>query len=120
MSPTRQHNDPRKGPIEGSIFYSRCQLTHLYLGHNNLPNLPPEFALLTELVEVDLVKNAITQIKPMPELKKLEEHLFPFPMEYGEAEISLQKVCITISDGFSLSGWNILDKHDLSSDKPLP
>ncbi|CAJ1351509.1 unnamed protein product [Effrenium voratum] len=58
---------------DAAFFRNLCQLTHLYLGHNNLPNLPPEFALLTELVEVDLVKNAITQIKPMPELKKLEE-----------------------------------------------
>ena len=58
---------------EPSFFQNLSELTHLYLGHNNLPDLPEEFALLTNLVEVDLVRNAITLIKPIPELKKLEE-----------------------------------------------
>merc|ERR1719335_2022940 len=48
-------------------------LTHLYLGHNNLPDLPEEFALLTELKELDLAKNNIHHIRPLPQLTKLEE-----------------------------------------------
>ena len=58
---------------EPSFFHNLTGLTHLYVGHNNLPDLPDEFALLTDLVEVDLVRNAITQIKPIPELRKLQE-----------------------------------------------
>lgn len=58
---------------EPAFFQNLSGLTHLYLGHNNLPDLPEEFALLTNLVEVDLVRNAITLIKPIPELKVLEE-----------------------------------------------
>lgn len=58
---------------EPAFFQNLSQLTHLYLGHNNLPDLPAEFALLTNLVEVDLVRNAITKIKAIPELEKLEE-----------------------------------------------
>eukprot|EP00438_Fugacium_kawagutii_P035679 Skav210695 [mRNA] locus=scaffold1240:42242:44359:+ [translate_table: standard] len=58
---------------EPAFFQNLSELTHLYLGHNNLPDLPEEFALLTHLVEVDLVRNAITVIKPIPELQKLEE-----------------------------------------------
>ena len=58
---------------EPAFFQNLSQLTHLYLGHNNLPDLPQEFALLTSLVEVDLVRNAITKIRAMPELEKLEE-----------------------------------------------
>ncbi|CAE7805765.1 Ppp1r7 [Symbiodinium microadriaticum] len=58
---------------EPSFFRNLAGLTHLYLGHNNLPDLPDEFALLADLVEVDLVRNAITQIKPIPELQKLQE-----------------------------------------------
>ena len=58
---------------EPTFFRNLSGLTHLYLGHNNLPDLPEEFALLTDLVEVDLVKNAITLIKPIPQLQKLEE-----------------------------------------------
>lgn len=56
-----------------SFFHNACGLTHLYLGHNNLPDLPQEFALLTDLEEVDLAKNAITCIRPLPQLTKLEE-----------------------------------------------
>lgn len=56
-----------------SFFKNVSGLTHLYLGHNNFPDLPEEFALLVNLVEVDLVRNAITRIKPVPELVKLEE-----------------------------------------------
>eukprot|EP00930_Biecheleria_cincta_P027344 TRINITY_DN19215_c0_g1_i2.p1 TRINITY_DN19215_c0_g1~~TRINITY_DN19215_c0_g1_i2.p1 ORF type:complete len:403 (+),score=94.53 TRINITY_DN19215_c0_g1_i2:35-1210(+) len=58
---------------EPSFFQNASGLTHLYLGHNNLPDLPEEFALLVNLVEVDLVRNVITRIKPVPELVKLEE-----------------------------------------------
>ena len=58
---------------EPAFFQNLSGLTHLYLGHNNLPDLPEEFALLTDLVEVDLVRNAITLIKPIPQLQKLEE-----------------------------------------------
>ena len=58
---------------ESTFFRNLAGLTHLYLGHNNLPDLPDEFALLTDLVEVDLVKNAITRIRAIPELQKLEE-----------------------------------------------
>ena len=58
---------------EPAFFRNLAGLTHLYLGHNNLPDLPDEFALLTSLIEVDLVRNAITQIKPIPELQNLEE-----------------------------------------------
>lgn len=38
-----------------------------------MPDLPEEFSLLTNLLEVDLAKNAITVIRPMPQLTKLEE-----------------------------------------------
>merc|ERR1712113_90860 len=58
---------------DAALFQNCSSLTHLYLGHNNLPNLPDEFALLTELEEVDLAKNAITVIRPFPELTKLQE-----------------------------------------------
>jgi len=58
---------------DAALFQNASSLTHLYLGHNNLPDLPEEFALLTKLVEVDLVKNAISHIKPVPELKCLED-----------------------------------------------
>lgn len=56
-----------------ALFHNASGLTHFYVGHNNLPDLPPEFALLTDLTEVDLVRNAITLIRPVPELLKLEE-----------------------------------------------
>eukprot|EP00933_Yihiella_yeosuensis_P006594 TRINITY_DN111329_c0_g1_i1.p1 TRINITY_DN111329_c0_g1~~TRINITY_DN111329_c0_g1_i1.p1 ORF type:complete len:381 (-),score=78.65 TRINITY_DN111329_c0_g1_i1:73-1215(-) len=56
-----------------SLFQNASGLTHFYVGHNNLPNMPEEFALLTNLVEVDLVRNAITAIRPVEELTKLEE-----------------------------------------------
>jgi len=58
---------------EAVFFQNLAGLTHLYLGHNNLPDLPDEFSQLTSLVEVDLVRNAITRIKPLPDLRKLEE-----------------------------------------------
>ncbi|CAE8587585.1 unnamed protein product, partial [Polarella glacialis] len=58
---------------DGSLFHNVSGLTHFYVGHNNLPDLPDEFALLTKLVEVDLVKNAITRIRPVPELACLQE-----------------------------------------------
>jgi len=56
-----------------SLFQNAPGLTHVYFGHNNLPDLPEEFALLTELVELDLARNAITKVRPIPELHKLEE-----------------------------------------------
>lgn len=55
------------------LFANAPGLTHLYLGHNNLPNLPQEFGQLSELVEVDLAKNAISHITPLPQLRKLKE-----------------------------------------------
>lgn len=56
------------------VFFTNCSgLTHLYLGFNNLPTLPEEFARLLDLEEVDLARNPITQIRPLPELEKLEE-----------------------------------------------
>lgn len=48
-------------------------LTHLYLGHNNLPDVPEEVALLTELFEFDLAANPIVHVPSMPQLAKLEE-----------------------------------------------
>jgi len=56
-----------------SLFQNLSGLTHFYVGHNNLPDLPDDFALMTNLKEVDLAKNAITLVKPMPQLTKLEE-----------------------------------------------
>lgn len=56
-----------------ALFHNCPGLTHLYLGHNNLPDLPEEFAVLTNLVELDLARNAIKTIRPIPELAKLEE-----------------------------------------------
>lgn len=56
-----------------SFFQNACGLTHLYLGHNNLPDLPEEFAQLTELREFDLARNALKTLRPMPQLVKLEE-----------------------------------------------
>lgn len=58
---------------DGSLFHNASGLTHLYLGHNNLPDLPDEFALLTNLFEVDLVRNAITRVRPFPQLVRLQE-----------------------------------------------
>lgn len=58
---------------EPSFFQNVSGLTHLYLGHNNLPDLPDEFSLLTDLKELDLAKNAITLVRPFPKLKNLEE-----------------------------------------------
>lgn len=58
---------------ESPFFHNLSGLTHLYLGHNNLPTLPPDFGILKDLVEIDLAKNAVTQIRPLPELTKLEE-----------------------------------------------
>jgi len=58
---------------DSSFFTNASSLTHLYLGFNNLPNLPEEFAQLLDLEEVDLARNNITAIRPLPELLKLEE-----------------------------------------------
>uniref|UniRef100_A0A6U6X0Z3 Protein phosphatase 1 regulatory subunit 7 n=1 Tax=Zooxanthella nutricula TaxID=1333877 RepID=A0A6U6X0Z3_9DINO len=56
-----------------SLFENAPGLTHAYFGHNNLPNLPDEFTKLTNLVELDLAKNAITLVRPMPQLTKLQD-----------------------------------------------
>mmetsp|Transcript_9327 Transcript_9327/g.20754 ORF Transcript_9327/g.20754 Transcript_9327/m.20754 type:complete len:391 (-) Transcript_9327:76-1248(-) len=58
---------------DATLFRNCPNLTHLYLGHNNLPDLPAEFGLLTSLMEVDLAKNAIATLRPLPEMEKLEE-----------------------------------------------
>merc|ERR1712039_409094 len=58
---------------DATLFQNCPLLTHLYLGHNNLPDLPDEFGLLTALEECDLAKNAITVIRPFPTLTKLAE-----------------------------------------------
>jgi len=58
---------------ESAFFHNLRGLTHLYMGHNNLPDLPEEFALLTDLQEFDLAKNAVTTIRPIPQLTKLKE-----------------------------------------------
>jgi len=56
------------------IFFSNVSgITHLYLGFNNLPDLPEDFVKLLDLQEIDLAKNAIKSIRPLPELKCLEE-----------------------------------------------
>jgi len=56
-----------------TFFENARGLTHLYLGHNNLPDLPEEFAQLTDLVEFDLAKNAVSHIAACSQLQKLEE-----------------------------------------------
>jgi len=58
---------------EPTLFQNAPGLTHLYFGHNNLPDLPDELVLLTELMELDLARNNITMIRPFPQLEKLEE-----------------------------------------------
>jgi len=54
-----------------SLFHNAPGLQYLYFGHNNLPDLPEEFAILTDLKELDLAGNVITKIKPVPQLKNL-------------------------------------------------
>jgi len=74
--PSLRHLSMQSNRLEvwdNSLFQNAPGLTHVYLGHNNLPDLPDEFALMTNLKEVDLAKNAITRVKPMPQLAKLEE-----------------------------------------------
>lgn len=58
---------------DASLFQNAPGLTHVYFGHNNLPDLPDEMALLTELKELDLARNAITLIRPFQQLANLEE-----------------------------------------------
>lgn len=58
---------------DGSLFANAPGLTHLYFGHNNLPDIPDDFAKLTELIELDLAKNAITLIKPVEQMVSLQE-----------------------------------------------
>lgn len=58
---------------DGALFANCSGLTHLYLGHNNLPDLPEDIAILVNLEEIDLARNAIKSIRPLPQLAKLEE-----------------------------------------------
>jgi protein phosphatase 1 regulatory subunit 7 len=58
---------------DGALFANCPRLTHLYLGHNNLPDMPPEFGMLGELQELDLAKNAIRSITPIPQLQSLKD-----------------------------------------------
>jgi protein phosphatase 1 regulatory subunit 7 len=58
---------------DSSFFTNACGLTNLYLGFNNLPDLPEDFTKLVNLKEVDLAKNAMQKIRPLPELEHLEE-----------------------------------------------
>eukprot|EP00929_Paragymnodinium_shiwhaense_P013572 TRINITY_DN121425_c0_g1_i1.p1 TRINITY_DN121425_c0_g1~~TRINITY_DN121425_c0_g1_i1.p1 ORF type:complete len:391 (+),score=79.86 TRINITY_DN121425_c0_g1_i1:73-1245(+) len=57
-----------------SLLFSNCpNLEYLYLGHNNLPNLPDDFGTLTKLIEVDLAANAMTRIQGFPTMVQLKE-----------------------------------------------
>jgi len=58
---------------DGALFANCPGLTHLYLGHNNLPDMPEEFGALTDLQELDLAKNAIRRIVPIPQLRSLQD-----------------------------------------------
>ena len=58
---------------DGALFANCPRLTHLYLGHNNLPDMPEEFGMLADLQELDLAKNAIRSIKPIPQLRSLKD-----------------------------------------------
>lgn len=58
---------------DSSFFENASSLTHLYLGFNNLPDLPEDFAKLVNLEEIDLARNNIKTIRPLPELVKMEE-----------------------------------------------
>jgi protein phosphatase 1 regulatory subunit 7 len=74
--PALRHLSMQNNRLESwdpALFRNCSGLTYLYLGHNNLPDLPEEFALLTELKELDLAKNAIKTIRWLPELAKLQE-----------------------------------------------
>jgi len=56
------------------IFFTNISgITHLYLGFNNLPDLPEDFVKLLDLEEIDLAKNVIKTIRPLPELAHLKE-----------------------------------------------
>jgi protein phosphatase 1 regulatory subunit 7 len=74
--PALQHLSMQSNRLEvwdPSLFHNCPALSHLYLGHNNLPDLPEEIGLLTELEEFDLAGNAITTIRPVSQLTKLED-----------------------------------------------
>jgi len=74
--PKLQHLSMQNNRLEvwdSSFFVNASSLTHLYLGFNNLPNLPEDFVNLVNLEEIDLARNAITAIRPLPELENLEE-----------------------------------------------
>lgn len=58
---------------DGALFANCPGLTHLYLGHNNLPDMPEDFGALTDLQELDLAKNAIKKIVPIPQLRSLQD-----------------------------------------------
>jgi protein phosphatase 1 regulatory subunit 7 len=56
------------------IFFTNVSgITHLYLGFNNLPDLPEDFVKLVDLEEIDLARNAIKTIRPLPELIHLQD-----------------------------------------------
>eukprot|EP00928_Gymnodinium_smaydae_P013387 TRINITY_DN14885_c0_g2_i1.p1 TRINITY_DN14885_c0_g2~~TRINITY_DN14885_c0_g2_i1.p1 ORF type:complete len:402 (-),score=87.69 TRINITY_DN14885_c0_g2_i1:123-1328(-) len=55
------------------LFKNCPNLEFFYLGHNNLPDIPEELAMLSNLREIDLAKNAIKTIRPMPQLEKLRD-----------------------------------------------
>eukprot|EP00927_Polykrikos_kofoidii_P072015 TRINITY_DN68190_c0_g1_i1.p1 TRINITY_DN68190_c0_g1~~TRINITY_DN68190_c0_g1_i1.p1 ORF type:complete len:529 (-),score=117.49 TRINITY_DN68190_c0_g1_i1:63-1649(-) len=74
--PRLQHLSMQNNRLEvwdAALFQNCPNLSHLYLGHNNLPDLPEEFAQLKELREVDLAKNVITHIPNFPDMPKLQE-----------------------------------------------
>jgi len=58
---------------DAALFHNCPALSHLYLGHNNLPDPPEELAVITKLTEVDLAANAVKSIKPFPQLVELQE-----------------------------------------------
>jgi len=47
------------------LFRNCPKITHLYLGHNKLPDFPEYFDLLQDLVELDMASNAVNTIRKM-------------------------------------------------------
>eukprot|EP00397_Hematodinium_sp_SG-2012_P028300 GEMP01029786.1.p1 GENE.GEMP01029786.1~~GEMP01029786.1.p1 ORF type:complete len:407 (+),score=72.46 GEMP01029786.1:46-1266(+) len=55
-------------------FFQNCpNITHLYLGHNKLPDFPEYFDTIKQLEELDMASNAVNTLRRMdlPELKEL-------------------------------------------------
>jgi len=48
-----------------TLFRNCPKITHLYLGHNKLPDFPEYFDLLQDLVELDMCQNALSLLRPM-------------------------------------------------------